>query len=235
MASINDLGEIRDEVLVRLGSGTTIAYYTDTIIKNWINQSHKWAGSQHRWPFTEGKETTTYSSSTEEYDYPEDWRSDSIRLLQVGGKRLDKINFNDYQAYIEDTTSGTDRIYSDFARRYFINVNSDVSGTITVWGQFTPADMDITDESLTTVFSGNEEEGNDAIIEQVLSYAMLKEKKPQEAQLHHKRAQEILETVWERYKSEQFGYLTKNRGLFKRLDVLFGTERDEIRKEDQWF
>lgn len=220
---------IINEIVVRLGTDTTVAFYTDSILESWVDQAHRWAVAYKRWPFTEGKVETTYATTPEAKLYPEGWRSDSIRLLQVGGKRIQKLNFEDYQIYREDNSTGTDKVFSDFVQEYYINPNIDVSGTTTMWGQYTPALL-----TGNTLFTDREEEGNEAIINEVISYAMIREKKTNESLAYHKKAQDILENVWKRIKDEQFAYHTKNRGIFERFDVLKGAMNDEILKRDQF-
>ena len=173
------LGDIISEVVVRLGTDTTVAFYTDAILERWIDQAHRWGAGYHKWPFTEGKVSTTFTTTPEAKLYPEGWRSDSIRLLQVGTdtpSRLQKLTFEDYQIYRENNNTGTDRVYSDFAGEFYINPNVDLSGTTTLWGQYMPAPL-----TGDTVFTGREDEGNEAIINEVMSYAMYREKKTQEA------------------------------------------------------
>ena len=55
-------GDLITEVVVRLGTDTTVAFYTDSILERWIDQAHRWAAGQHKYPFTEGKVTTTYTT-----------------------------------------------------------------------------------------------------------------------------------------------------------------------------
>lgn len=232
----NTLGNIEDEVIRRLAISTSLAFYTEDIVDDWINNAYKWAAAYKKWPFTEGRVSTTYSSSTEEYTYPEGWKTDSIRLLQVGGKRMRKINFNDYQTYKEKYENGQERVFSDFGRTYFINTNADVSGTITAYGQYTPADIDATDKDAKTVFSDNDQEGNEAIVYEVMSYAYAREKKTQESLLLHQRAMAILEELYKRYQDEQFGYHSNNDdGMFERFDVLEGDYFDDVVKRNRWF
>ena len=235
---LNTIGDIRDEVLVRLNASTTVAFYTDAILNDWVNQAYRWAAAMHKWPFTERRDNlTAWSSGTEDYAYPTDFKSDSIRILQVGTERLQKTNFDDYQIYREENSTGSDKIFSDLGRRYYINPFIDASGTITVWGQFTPAQLDFTDTptTTTTVFSNAEEEGNEAVVLEIMNYAKLRENKVNEALLHHQRAQEVLEGIWQRIKDEQFSYQTKNRSIFKRINVLEGAIDDELLKRDQFY
>lgn len=230
---IRTLGDIKNEVLVRLNASTSTAFYTDTILGDFINDAHRWATSYKKWPFTEGKETTTFVS--EEYAYPESWKSDSIRLLQVDGKWCQKMEFNDYQTYREDNPAADDRIFTDFGRRYFVNPEIDASGTITVWGQYNSAELDKSVPGTTTFFSDAEEEGNKAIMYEALSFAMLREKKFNESDYYHKKAVEILNEIWERVSAEQYGYHTrKDKSIFKRMDVLGGALRDDLLKRDQF-
>lgn len=227
--------DIRNDVLVKLNQSTTYAFYSETILNDWIDEAHLWASAAHKWPFTEGRSSTTWVSGTEEYTYPEGWKSDSIRYMMLGTKRLTKLNFADYQQFREDQSSSDERVYSDFGNLYYINPNVDSSGTITAYGQYVPAEFDWTDNTAVTVFSNREEEGNTAIMEEVLSYAYTREKRFDVAQFHHQRAIELLEGIWQRHKDEQFGYQTKNRGMFKSFDILRGSRDNEDIKRNQWY
>lgn len=233
---LNTIGDIQDEILVRLEAGTaTSGLYTDTILNDWINQSHRWASGYRKWPFTEGKVSTTLSLDGQNaQDYPEGWKADSIRIVQIGGKRYQKLNYEDWLIFREDRPDDDERIYSDFARRLFVNPNG-ASGTLAAFGQFTPAAIDVTDKTATTVFSNNEDEGNEAMLLEMMSFAKTREGKPKEAEYWHRRAIEILNGIWERVGEEQFGYHSKNRGMFKRIDVLEGALEDELLKRDQFF
>ena len=62
-------GDLRDEILVRSGKDTTSAWVTDAILNDWLSQSHRWAANFKKWPFPEGRVSTTWASSTEEWDF----------------------------------------------------------------------------------------------------------------------------------------------------------------------
>lgn len=226
-------GDIKTEVLVRLSASTTMAFYTDLILNTEIDMAHKWAAAYKKWPFTEGRVSTTYAASGE-FPYPEGWKSNSVRMLQVGGLRFDKIGYADFLQYLEDNVNGTDKVFSDYGRTLFVNVNSPVSGTMTAYGQYTPAAIDFTDLTAQTVFSTAEEDGNEAIIKEVMSFCMDREKKYVLKDLYHNEAMGILETIWKRYGDEQFAYQTKNRGMWKRFDIFKGLQQSELFKRDQF-
>ncbi len=239
---LNNVSDIKNEFLVRNQTSTAIAFYTDTILNDWLREATQWSASYKKWPFTEGRVSTTYASlvTSEDGDlvgeYPEGWRSDSIRILQIGGKRLQKLNFEDYQIFREESPDSADRVYSDFSRRFYVNPQTDLGGSVVMWGQYTP-NVDATDETAITVFSNNEEEGNYAVVEEMMSYARIREKKVQESLVHHQKAMQILDGIWQRIKDEQFGYQThRDRGgIFKQINVLDGAIEDEMFHRDRWY
>lgn len=224
--------DIIGEVLVRSGVTTTATgLYTDTILRGELDNAHRWASSAHKWPFTEGRVSTTFVS--EETEFPEGWRPDSIRILQVGGKRYQKINFEDYQMYRENEPSGEDKVYSDFGLSFFVNPNG-AGGTTTLYGQYLPATLDATETTVLTVFSNRDQDANEAIVEKMLAAMKTREKKFDEAKVHMQVAVDILTVAFGRYTDEQFAYHTKDRGIWERVDVLEGEMRDEVFKRDQF-
>lgn len=238
--SLSTIGEIKTEFLVRHNSATTISYFTDTILQNWIDQAHKYATSYKKWPFTEGRSSTSYASLTTDEDgatyglYPEGWKLKAIRLLQIGGKTYDKRDFIGFRKFLDTFPSATDKIWTDYGLRYYINAGAQGSGTVSVFGQYVPA-LDLTDLSAATVFSGIDENGNLAIVELMQSYAMTKEKKEDEAKVHLEKAQILLEGVWRQFTDEGFNYKTSDSdGMFKRVDVVRGALRDDLFKRDQF-
>lgn len=235
------LQNLEDEVLVRLGANTTLGYYTDAILYAWISEAHRWAASYKKWPFTEARVSTTYASLVTSEDgylrgeYPEGFKADSIRSLVVGGKRIQKVAFNKFLSFMEDNPSDDEKIFSDWGRNYYLNPNMGLSGTVMVWGQYMPY-IDTTDDTALTVFSDYDEEGNEAIIDEVISYALTREKKASDAQFFHQKAIEHLNGIWARIQDEQFGYhTTDDEGQFKRIDIISGNLREDTLKRDQWY
>lgn len=229
-------GEIKTEILVRSGKDTTSAWTSEAFVNDWINQSYKWAAGYKPWPFTEGRTSTTFSA-VEEWDF-EGYKADSFRILQVGGKRFQKLNFEDYQIFKEDNSSSKEKVFSDFGGLVFINTLADVSGTLTAWGQYVPADIPdgdgATGDDLNTVFSEGGDEGNQAIIEKTLGYIANRDGKKDFAIKHYALSKELLDSLWKRVEDEQFAYQTKNRGMFKRIDILKGDLSDQLFRRDQF-
>lgn len=235
------LADIENEVLVRSNRTTTDSFITDAMLHDWLRQAHAIAVNYKKWPFSEGRVSTTFASGvTNEdgytvFEYPEGWKSDALRLLTVDGKRIEKKAFTEFQKYLEDNTSATDRIYTDFARRIYVNPRIDISGSLTSWGQYTPV-VDPTDQSATTVFSYNDEEGNEGIVLQMISYLKDREHLAEESLLFAQKATAKLDEVWARIAPEQSNYgPTRTDGMWKRMNIVDGGFRSEINNPNRFY
>jgi len=236
---LNTVGDIITEVLVRNTRSTTDGFITDTMLQDWIKQAHKWSAAFHKWPFTEGRVSTTFTTgsgeNTDEWNF-EGYKADSFRIIQIGGKRLQKLNFEDYQIFREETPDADDRVFSDFGRTVFINPNIDASGTLTAWGQYEPVLELGADFDGKTIFSGYDEEGNEAIVEKMSCYLKRRMRLLNEAEAHEQRAAVKLEEIWKRILDEQYAYQTtpERGGMFKRIDVINGGLEDDLFNRDQF-
>lgn len=235
---LNDASDIINEVLVRNNRTTTDSFITDQMLEDWLREANSYCTTRHKWPLSEVRDKTTTWSGTEEVPYSNftvNFKADSIRILQVGSKRVKKVNFEDYQNFREDESSSTERIFSDWGRNLFINPNADVSGTVAAFGQYAPT-IDPTDASATTIFSTFDQEGNEAIVEKMTSFLKRREHLPQEAELHDQRADASLDKLWEKIVNEQYKYHAgpDSDGMFERFDVVEGGFRDELYNRDQF-
>ena len=230
---LNSLGDIQDEFIVRGNVATSVAFVTDTILNAWTRIAALWAGATHKFPFSEGRVSTTFSA-TEEWNF-EGYKSDSFRLVQIGGKRLKKLDFRNYQIFREEEPSATERVFSDFGKTVFINPSVDLTGTLTAWGQYTPI-IDPTDKTALTIFSGSDEEGNEAVLLEMLAFLKDRQQKPKESKAYHDRATLILDGIWKRVMDEAYQYQTHpdSGGMFRRFDVLEGDYSEEIFRRDRF-
>lgn len=240
--ALNTITDIRTEVLVRGQQSTTNGFITDTILNNWLTEKHRWAASYKKWPFTEGRISTTFASALltdedGEYrgNYPEGWKPDSIRWMWIGGKRVKKMTFQAYKRFREDQPNATDRVFTDYGRLYYVNPNIDLSGTIALWGQYTPTNIDVTDDTAKTIFSDVDEDGNEAIVEAMVSMMKSRSNIQNEAADHMTKAVSLLSGVWDRIQNEKFEYENNENGIFEYIDVLAGGMRDDIIHRDRWF
>ena len=235
---LNNVGDLITEVLVRNNRTTTDGFITDAMLQDWTREANSWATSFHKWPFTEKRDFTSTWSGTEEITYASlgtGYRTDSIRMLLIGGKRLKKLNYEDYLIFREEESSSDERVFSDYGRTIFINPNADVSGSFVPYGQYTP-NVDPTDLTATTIFSDYDQEGNEAYVEKMTSYLKRREHLAEEAELHDQRAAAKLEEIWKRILDEAYKYQghRSSGGIWERFDVLGGGNFDDLTKENQF-
>lgn len=221
------------QVLVRNNITTTDTFITDETLKNWYRDAHIWAASFHKWPMTEGRVSTTFAA-TEEW-LIEGYKADSLRMILIDGKRLTKLNFEDYQIFREEEPTGTDRVYSTFGKLVYINPYNGLTGTLVAYGQYQPY-IDITDETGLTIFTDWNDEGNEGIFHKMTSYLKRRLSNETAAELHDQKAKDKLDEVWNHYMQEQNRKQTHpdSGGMFKRINILHGTSGDEITHRDQF-
>lgn len=241
--------DIITEVLIRNNRTTTDGFITDTILQGWLKTAHMFVTSYYKWPLTEGRSSTTFASLVSNEDgylqgaLPEGWKSESIRAMTIGGKKVTKTNFYKFQKFIEDNPNDTSRIFTDRGKTLYVNPRIDLSGTVTVWGQHTPI-LDVTDMTAVTVFSDADEEANEAIVRVMTSYLFERESPSTSAKGGNltspsiaalKKATDILDLVWKRVGDEQYGYnSTNDDGMFKRFDVVNGGFKEDLFKRNQF-
>lgn len=234
-------GDIIRDFLLKMNQSSSVAFYSDRTLTEWASNAHAWAASRYKWPMTEGRNSTTAASAGTSDEgwttlaYPEGFRQDSVRVMIVDGKRFHKKIFNKFQSYLQDNPGATDRFFTDFARTLYINPRAEgFSGTVTLFGQINVAPLATDtvassagsigpDPTALTVFSGVEEDGNEAIVEKMMEYAYLRQKDSKEADYHGDRAGKMLDGIWNRVKDEQAMYQgVPDDGMFERFNVLGG-------------
>lgn len=236
--SLRTTADIINEVLVRNNRTTTDSFITDDMLEDWLRDGNNYCSTQYKWPLSEVRDQSTSWTGTEEVPYTDftiDFKADAIRILLIGGERLEKKNFEDYLRFREDYPSATERVFSDFGRVLYINPNCGLSGTIAAFGQYTPQ-IDPTDATATTIFSTFDEEGNEAIVEKMTSYLKRREHLPDEAELHDQRTDTLLAKLWTKVQAEAYNYKTgpNTDGLFRRFDVIEGGFRDDLFNRNQF-
>lgn len=235
---LQTVNDIITEVLVRNNRTTTDSFVTDTMLQDWLRMANNYCTTFKKWPFSEVRDRSYAWTGAEEVDYTAftvDYKADSIRMMQIGDKRVDKMNFEDYLLMREERPDANDRVFSDFGRVLYVNPRADVSGTMSVFGQYTPK-IDATDMTAVTAFSPYDEEGNEAIVEKMTGYLKRREHLPDEAELHDGRTDGKLIQVWEKIQAEQYKYKTgpDSEGMFKFFDVVEGGYRNDLYNTNQF-
>lgn len=224
---LNTTVDIAGEFLLRMNQSSAMAFYADATILQWYNEAHYTSAAEHFWPFTENVDTSiTFAAGTEIYARPANIKSFSTRILTVGTNPaylIDKYDFESYVKFRELVNTASDRAWTEFANNIYINPNLDVSGVVTLYSQKNPSQITtMNDSGNTSVFTNREEEGNDGIVEFMQYLAYSREKNPEEARLHLDRWQAVMDKIWKRITDEMFAFKPKDRGMWKRFNVIKG-------------
>lgn len=220
--------EMTTAILDDLGKSTSDPFYTTDIIKRYVNRSKNRIEGAHDWAQLE-RAVKRDSEANEYYNYPENWKQDSIYKLKYNGDNYDKVKFADYLRYQEDEGSNSsDKIFSDFRNRFFINPapTEVVTNGIVFWGQEYSDDMSADgDESPFTL----ENEIEEIIIELAIATALKKSRGSMYTLgvARERDALTMLEVANRKIMKRKSSYKYKNREQFKRMD-LFPRNTSEI-------
>lgn len=180
-------------------------------VKSVINRAYIKAGGLFFWAETEDAKKTSTQANLEYYDYPQNWRSDSIFRLEVSNEQYGEtpdgspMRFDDYLSWRRDTANAdsTEKKWANQKRRFFIYPVPTSAGSynISVWGQKTVDALSADGDC--TIFSYSMPEGNEAIVLEAV--AMLKSQGQQEkaGEFRSVEAKQILIVAWNQIKQRQ--------------------------------
>ena len=207
---------ITDDISVTSGD----AFYTTAVIKRVINRAYKWAAAMRNWPQTE----ETYYRDSEVgqayYNYPTNFKTDSIVELYYNGEEYTKTVWRDFRKYLRDNPTGTDKIWSDLKRQYHINASvATIVNGIEITGHIIPDDL--VNASDYTLFVGDANVEN-AIIKYALSILYKKGRGQMfdRGTALEEEAKGLLGDAWTQVMKSQGDYASKDSAIFNQIDVL---------------
>lgn len=182
---------LETELLAELQGASNSTLYPSSRITTLIKDAYIWATQQYIWrDLVRGRITNTVAGE-EYYDYPEDFRGDSIFRLVIDGDTYENKNFEDYLDFKTNNPTSTDKIFASFQRFYFISPTPTSTGSsnLTIWGAIQAEPLD--SASTETIFSNNKESGNEAVVRKALSVAV-RRSEPSLSKSEELAAKEIL-------------------------------------------
>lgn len=204
-------------------------------IKDYISLGVQKAWDYKPWTFTQKayKFTITSGMIAAGYiDYPNDFEDKSGFLLIVNGVpwkgiSAGKRDFTDYQKWFSDNPTDTSKIWAEFDRFIFINMNALAAGQEgDIFGKLrSPSLVNDTDLlPFSPMTDNNENSGNRGIISFAYAEALSSDKKknPQGAALEEKKALAILDNVWKPMGERDSQDNSQNRPFFNTQDMFSG-------------
>lgn len=229
---MDTLSDIRIAIQDDLTIGDESTLYSPTLIDRAINRAYRKVGALFPWPELQDAKRTSTQAGQEYYDYPQNWRSNSIWKVVIDDVRYGEdpdgspLSFDDYLNWKEDNPDSTDKKWANQWRRYFIWPVPTALGdnNIVVWG--IKVITALSSNSETTIFSYSTPEANEAI--ELEAVAILKSKSDEEklAEFRSTEAKQILIGAWAKIAKEQAKY-EKNMPFFEVPDFFGnGNSRD---------
>lgn len=218
---------IKTDVCSRLGISyadiATNSQFSATEIQLWVNQAMHWALNYKKWPFLESSGTDLIDA-TGTYPYPTKMKHGSAFLVTVAGKRYVKIEYEHYLKYLEEYSTGTDKVWSEYDRNIYINGNAcTVGNAVIIYGQIAVADLALATDADLTPFADSEFAGDEAIVLRATAIGLKIKKQYSEARLMEAQAEGILNNIWSRIMEAAPRKQSKGTKLFKRINILKGT------------
>jgi hypothetical protein len=218
---MDTLADIRTAVQSDLTIDSNSTLFPVTTIDLTINRAYRKVGGLFRWPGTEDAKKTSTQVGLEYYDYPQNWRDDSIWRLEVDDEQYGEepdgspLGFEDYLTWRRDTSnaSSTDKKWSNQKRRFFIYPVPTTAGeyNISVWGQKVVDALSEDDDY--TIFSYSMPEVNEAIVLETVAILKSKGEEEEAGGFRSAEAKQIILTSWSKIRQEQSKY-EKNLPFF---------------------
>ena len=231
---LNLVQAVQDDLTI--GDESTL--YAPALIKRAINRAYHKAAGLFPWPELQDAKKTSTQVGQEYYDYPQNWRSNSIwklTILDSNGKddRYGEdpdgspLSFDDYLNWKEDNPDSTDKKWGNQWRRFFIWPVPTTAGTNNIHVHGIKAVADLSADSDTTVFSYSTPEANEAIELEAVAILKSKGDDDKSAQFKSLEAKQILAVAWGKIAREMakyekiapFFYVTDFYGQSKSKDM----------------
>jgi len=172
-----ELSELRTALNNRISSAKVSGFWTSGQKDEWLNFALVRICDWRRWKFLELAKTVDGGSvaDQEHYDYPDDFKTDSIYYMEVDGDEYLKKEWMDYQTYKANESS--DKIFTSHNNYYFIYpVIDEVGLVIDIWGIVKPTKM-TSDEHTTGIPS----EFDESVIKLAFAKCLKKARRTNEA------------------------------------------------------
>lgn len=196
--------------------------YPKATVQSAINRAYIKASSLFKWSGTERAKKTTTQKDLEFYDYPRDFRDNSIFRIEVGGVQYGEkpdgspTRWEDYLTWRNDDANANSTLtkWADQKRRYFIFPVPTTAGVqISVWGRSVPDQL--VEDGDNTIFSLSMPEGNEAIVLEAVALLKSKGEEEQPSQFRSLEAKQILVVAWGKIRQEK----AKNEKIQPFFDV----------------
>jgi hypothetical protein len=164
--------DLEQELLSQLMAADNSSIYPAARLTQLIKNAYKWATNLFIWNDLVRAKCTGTIAGNDYYDYPAEFRSDTIIRVEIDGEPYDQINFEDFLQFRKDEPNSTEKLFANFGRQLFIFPTPTVTGdgNMDLWGAI-QAD-DLVNSSTVSIFSGNKDSANESVVRKAFSVAV---------------------------------------------------------------
>jgi len=163
--------DLEAELLEQLLVADNSTLYPSTRLTSLVQNAYIWATQLVIWHDLVRAVYTSSVATINYYDYPDEFRSESIVRLEVAGEKSARKNFEDYLDFKNRNPTSTKRIFASFGRQYFISPTPLANNLeITLWGAVQADALALS--TTKTIFSDNKQDGNEAVVRKAFSVAI---------------------------------------------------------------
>lgn len=232
---MNLFSELITAVQSDMGIDDNSTLYSKANVKRAINRAYIKGTALFNWPGTEDAKITSSEKDQPYYDYPQNFRSDSIGRLEMDDKQYGEdpdgspLSWSDYLIFKRNNPNSNVKKWASQRRRYFITPTptTDGSNNISVWGYSVPDALD--GDGDVTIWSYSMPEGNEAIVLESVAILKSKGSKEKAGEFRSQEAKQILLVAWGKIQKEAAKY-EKNQPLFAVPDY-YSNNREAIKRD----
>lgn len=221
---------VQDDV----NAGSESTFYHPTLIKRTINRAYRKVAGLFPWPELQDAKKTSTQANQEYYDYPQNWRSNSVWKVEIDGVRYGEppdgspLSFDDYLNWQEDNPDSTEKKWANQWRRFFVSPIPTALGNnnLHIWGIKTISSLE--EDADNTIFSFSTPEANEAIELETVAILLSKGKDDKGAQFKSAEAKQILIGAWSKISKEMAKY-EKNMPFFDVPDFFGNGNSKDLR------
>lgn len=236
---MDTLSAIRAAIQDDLTVGSESTLYNPSVINRAINRAYRKVGGLFPWPELQDAKKTSTQANQEYYDYPQNWRSNSIWKVVIDDVRYGEqpdgspLSFDDYLNWKENYPDSTEKKWTNQWRRFFVWPVPVVQGdnNIVVWG--IKVISDLSNDSDTTIFSYSTPEANEAIELEAVAILKSKGDNDKTAQFKSQEAKQILIGAWAKISKELSKY-EKNQPFFEVPDYFSNGNSKDMTGRFNW-
>lgn len=236
---MDTLSAIRAAIQDDLTVGSESTLYNPSVINRAINRAYRKVGGLFPWPELQDAKKTSTQANQEYYDYPQNWRSNSIWKVVIDDVRYGEqpdgspLSFDDYLNWKENYPDSTEKKWTNQWRRFFVWPVPVVQGdnNIVVWG--IKVISDLSNDSDTTIFSYSTPEANEAIELEAVAILKSKGDNDKTAQFKSQEAKQILIGAWAKI-SKEMAKFEKNQPFFEVPDYFSNGNSKDMTGRFNW-